>query len=80
MRERKQRPRNVTHMNVQLMGDGLISEIGLTAPKSVEQEQKLELDPTQTLLLNMEEKNAQGSAQKHKIAPLIPVQVRVIRI
>ena len=46
----------------QLMVDGVISVVGLSVLKIVGQEHRLELDPVQTLLLNMEEENVREIA------------------
>ena len=52
----------------QLMVDGVISVVGLSVLKIVGQEHRLELDPVQTLLLNMEEENVREIALRIKIA------------
>ena len=60
----------------QLMVDGLTTEIGQTALKSVAQEHRPELDPVQTLLLIMVDQTVPDQIQKPKIVILMIVQVR----
>jgi hypothetical protein len=45
---------------LQLMVDGVTGRAGLTAPKSVAQEQSIEQDPAQTQHLNMVGETVQG--------------------
>ena len=62
------------------MVDGLVSVVGQSARKFAGQEHRLELEPAQTLLLNMEETNVREIAMEPKAATHITVRVRILTV